>query len=98
MEWLTLNPILCVGWIIVGAIAGAAARTLLRRPDAPFIQDLILGLAGALIGGFVAGLLSLGPGTTLETQGIERVLINLVISIVGAVILLFLGNTLMRRR
>jgi len=98
MEWLTLNPILCIGWIIVGAIAGAAARTLMGRRDAPFIQDLILGLAGALIGGFVAGLLNLGPGTTADTSGPERVLINLVISIVGAVILLFLGSALMRRR
>ena len=98
MEWLTLNPILCVGWIIVGAIAGAAARTLMGRRDAPFIQDLILGLAGAAVGGFVAGLVNLGPGTTDGTQGLERVLINLVIAIVGAVILLFLGNMLMRRR
>ena len=68
------------------------------RRDAPFIQDLILGLAGAAVGGFVAGLLNLGPGTTDGTQGLERVLINLVIAIVGAVILLFLGNMLMRRR
>ena len=77
---------------------GRSRSHTVATPRCALHPGLILGLAGALIGGFVAGLLSLGPGTTLETQGIERVLINLVISIVGAVILLFLGNTLMRRR
>jgi uncharacterized membrane protein YeaQ/YmgE (transglycosylase-associated protein family) len=93
-EWLTLNPLLCIGWIIVGALAGAVARSVMRRSDAPFIQDVILGLAGAAIGGFVAGMLGLGPG---EATGIERVVINLVIAVVGAVILLFVVKTVLRR-
>jgi uncharacterized membrane protein YeaQ/YmgE (transglycosylase-associated protein family) len=95
-EWLTLNPILCIGWLIIGALAGAIARTVMSRTDAPFIQDVILGLIGAVIGGFVAGLLGLGPSAT--ATGIERVIINLVISVVGAIIVLFIGQALMGRR
>ncbi|MBE2268399.1 MAG: GlsB/YeaQ/YmgE family stress response membrane protein [Anaerolinea sp.] len=91
-EWLTLNPILCIGWIIIGAVAGAVARQLLGRKDSPFLLDVILGLVGATIGGFIAGLLGLAP-TAAET-GIERVLINLVIAIVGAIVLLFIGQLL----
>lgn len=94
MEWLTANPILCVGWIVVGAVAGALARTVMKRGDAPFIQDIILGLAGSAVGGFVAGLLGLGPDAS---GGIERVLINLVIAVVGAVIILFIGQAVLRR-
>jgi uncharacterized membrane protein YeaQ/YmgE (transglycosylase-associated protein family) len=96
-EWITLNPILCVGWIIVGAIAGGLARNILGRRDSPLVQDIILGLAGAAIGGLIAGLL-LGQDPTAGAWGIERVVINLVIAIVGAVVLLFIGQTLFGRR
>jgi uncharacterized membrane protein YeaQ/YmgE (transglycosylase-associated protein family) len=96
-EWITLNPILCVGWIIVGAIAGGLARSIMGRRDSPFIQDLILGLAGAAIGGLIAGLL-FGQDPTAGVWGIERVIINLVIAIVGAVVLLFVGQALFGRR
>jgi uncharacterized membrane protein YeaQ/YmgE (transglycosylase-associated protein family) len=94
MEWLTANPLLCIGWIIVGAIAGAIARTMMKRGDAPFIQDVILGLIGSAVGGLVAGFVGLGPGSA---GGIERVIINLVIAVVGAVIVLFIGQAVLRR-
>ncbi len=94
MEWLTLNPLICVGWLVVGALAGMVARSIMKSTDAPLIQDILLGLAGSVIGGFVAGLLGMGPG---GAGGVERVLINLVISVVGAVILLFIGKTILRR-
>lgn len=94
MEWLTLNPLICVGWLIIGAVAGAIARSLLKSTDAPLIQDIILGLAGSVIGGFVAGLLGMGPG---GAGGVERVIINLVIAVVGAVILLAISRAVLRR-
>jgi uncharacterized membrane protein YeaQ/YmgE (transglycosylase-associated protein family) len=94
MEWLTLNPLICVGWLVVGAVAGMIARSMMKSTGAPLIQDIILGLAGSVIGGFVAGLLGMGPG---GTGGIERVIINLVISVVGAVIILFIGKNVLRR-
>lgn len=95
MEFLTLNPILCVGWLIIGAVAGAIARSMMKSSSAPLVQDIILGLAGSVIGGFVAGLLGLAPSAS--AAGIERVIINLVIAIVGAVILLFIGKNILRR-
>ncbi len=55
MEFLTLNPIICIGWIIVGAIAGGLARQLMGSKDQPFINDVVLGLVGSVVGGFVAG-------------------------------------------
>ncbi len=91
-EWLTLNPILCIGWIIVGALAGGLARQLMGRKDSPFMMDVILGLIGATVGGFVAGLVGLAPNAT--SGGIERVLINFVIAVIGAIVLLFVGQIL----
>lgn len=83
-------PFICVGWIIVGAIAGAVARSLTGSRDEPLLSDLILGLVGAIVGGFVASLL----GFYRPDGGLELVLVNLVIAIVGAVILLAVGRAI----
>ncbi|MCA0457237.1 MAG: GlsB/YeaQ/YmgE family stress response membrane protein [Chloroflexi bacterium] len=94
MEFLTLNPIICVGWIIVGAIAGALARQIMRSQDQPFINDVILGLIGSVVGGFVAGLL----GFARPDGGLDRVIINLIISVIGAVIVIYIGRLVRGRR
>lgn len=82
------SPFICLGWIIVGAIAGALARQLTGAGDKPFIQDLILGILGAIVGGFIAGFL-MGPGLFAES-GLTLVLINLVVATIGAVILIMI--------
>jgi uncharacterized membrane protein YeaQ/YmgE (transglycosylase-associated protein family) len=87
-------PFICIGWLIVGAIAGALARTIMGRRDSPILMDIILGIAGAIIGGFVAGLLGVGPSPT--DSGLGLVVINLIIATVGAVILLFVGRLFTR--
>ncbi len=87
-------PFICIGWIIVGAIAGAVARQIMGSSNRPFLSDLILGLLGALVGGFVASLL----GLYKPDGGLGLVLVNLVIAIVGAVILIAIGRALMGRR
>lgn len=94
MEFLTLNPIICVGWIIVGAIAGVLARQIMGSKDAPFINDVVLGLIGSIVGGFVAGLI----GIARPDGGLDRVIINLVISVIGAVIIIYLGRMIRGRR
>ena len=94
MEFLTLNPIICIGWIIVGAIAGGLARQLMGSKDQPFINDVVLGLVGSIVGGFVAGLLGIGG----PEGGLGRVIVNLVISVIGAVIIIYIGRMIRRRR
>ena len=95
MEFLTLNPIICVGWLIVGAAAGALARQVTGSKDSPLINDIVLRLIGSVVGGFVGGLGSIGPGAS---TGIERVILNLVISIVGAAIIIVVGRAIRGRR
>jgi len=83
-------PFICIGWVIVGAIAGAAARSLMGSRDAPLLSDMILGLIGAIVGGFVAGLL----GFYKPEGGLSLVLVNLVLAIIGAVILIAIGRAI----
>jgi len=94
MEFLTLNPLICIGWIIVGAIAGTVARQIMGSKDQPFVNDVVLGLVGSIVGGFVAGLL----GIARPDGGLDRVIINLIISIVGAIILIYIGRLIRGRR
>ena len=83
-------PFLCIGWIIVGAIAGAVARSLMGSRDESFLSDMILGLVGAVVGGFIASLL----GFYRPEGGLELVLVNLVLAIIGAIILIAIGRAL----
>ena len=46
-----------IGWIILGAIAGWISSLIMHRRES-WWADIILGIVGALVGGFVWGLLT----------------------------------------
>ena len=69
-----------IGWIIIGLIAGALAKFVMPGDDpGGFIITIILGIAGALVGGFLAGLIGIGGGGIIWT---------IIIATIGAIILL----------
>jgi uncharacterized membrane protein YeaQ/YmgE (transglycosylase-associated protein family) len=44
-----------IGWIVLGLLAGAIAKAILPGPDpGGIIVTLIIGIVGALLGGFLA--------------------------------------------
>lgn len=93
IEALVAAPFICVGWVIVGAIAGDIARRLMKSPDQNVIADIILGIIGAVIGGFVAGLLDIGR----PDGGIGLVIVNLIIATVAAAALIWIKRALSGR-
>jgi len=79
-----------LGWVLFGLIIGALAKLVMPgRDPGGIIITMLLGIAGAVIGGFVGRAMGLyGPG---ETAG-------WVMSFIGAVLLLviyrlFLGRS-----
>jgi len=69
-------------WIIVGLIAGAIAKALHPGADpGGFIVTVLIGIAGAVVGGWISSLLGFG---TVDGFNIG----SLFIAILGAVILL----------
>lgn len=88
---LVASPFICIGWIIVGAIAGSLARSLMKADDQPFIADLFLGILGALVGGLIAGILGLGPSE--DSSGLGLVIANLIIATAGAALLIAVRRT-----
>jgi uncharacterized membrane protein YeaQ/YmgE (transglycosylase-associated protein family) len=78
-----------IGWIIFGLIVGLIAKLLMPgRDPGGFIVTMLLGIAGALLGGFIGRALGwYGPN-----QGAGYLM-----SIVGAIILLALYRMLFVR-
>jgi uncharacterized membrane protein YeaQ/YmgE (transglycosylase-associated protein family) len=79
-----------LGWIIFGLIVGIIAKLLMPgRDPGGFVITILLGIAGALLGGFIGRALGLyGPG---EAAGF-------LMSLLGAVLLLTLYRFLGGRR
>ena len=84
-----------IGWIIIGGIAGALAKLIMPGDDpGGIIVTILIGIAGAFIGGFLAGLIGLGGGGWIW---------SIIIATIGAIILLAIyravagGRTTARR-
>lgn len=80
-----------IAWIIFGALAGWIASLVMNtNEEQGAIANIVVGILGALIGGFVMGMLG-GDGTT----GFN--LYSLLVAIGGAIVLLGLYKTVARR-
>jgi uncharacterized membrane protein YeaQ/YmgE (transglycosylase-associated protein family) len=79
-------------WIILGLIAGVIAKLIMPGDDpGGFIITILLGIAGALAGGFIASALDLGGVSGLNIWSI-------IIAILGAILLLWIYRLVMARR
>ena len=52
-------------WIVIGAIAGWLAGTLVKGGGFGLIGDIVVGIIGAFIGGWLAGVLHINVGSGL---------------------------------
>jgi uncharacterized membrane protein YeaQ/YmgE (transglycosylase-associated protein family) len=78
-----------LGWILFGLIVGAVAKLLMPgRDPGGIIVTMLLGIAGALVGGFLGRLLGFyGPGNVA----------GFFMAVVGSVLLLFVYRKLTHR-
>jgi uncharacterized membrane protein YeaQ/YmgE (transglycosylase-associated protein family) len=79
-----------LGWIIFGLIAGLIAKAIMPgRDPGGVIITILLGIAGAVIGGFIGRTL-FGYGGANSANEISQpgFLMSLVLSVVGAIVLL----------
>ena len=52
-------------WLIIGAIAGWLAGTLLKGGGFGLFGDIVVGIVGAFIGGWLSGVLGISIGSGL---------------------------------
>jgi uncharacterized membrane protein YeaQ/YmgE (transglycosylase-associated protein family) len=79
-----------LGWIVIGALAGALARLIMPgRGPSGCIVTILLGVGGALLAGFLAHQL----GWDRNNSGA-----GFIAAVIGALIILFIHRLIVRRR
>ena len=77
-----------IGWILFGLIAGLIAKAVMPgRDPGGTIVTILLGIAGAVVGGWIGDRLFTGRGADGDISS-PGFLMSLVLSVVGAVVLL----------
>ncbi len=76
-----------IWWIVVGLIAGWAAGKIMKGKGYGVFADIVLGIVGAIVGGWVVGLLGFRSGGLIST---------ILVAILGAVILIWLARLIKR--
>jgi uncharacterized membrane protein YeaQ/YmgE (transglycosylase-associated protein family) len=80
-----------IGWIVLGLIAGAIAKAILPgKQGGGWLITLILGVVGALLGGFIgSAIFGVGLETFWDIQ-------TWIVAIVGAIIVLLIYGLVTR--
>jgi uncharacterized membrane protein YeaQ/YmgE (transglycosylase-associated protein family) len=80
-----------IAWLILGLISGFIASKLVNSEGSGCLVDIVLGVVGAMVGGFLFSSVG-GVGVT----GFN--LYSMIVSIVGAVVVLVIYHAISGRR
>ena len=80
-----------IAWIILGLIAGFIGSKIVDRTGQGILLDLVLGIVGAIVGGFIFS----AVGSTGVT-GLN--LWSMFVAVVGAIIVLWVYHAVIGRR
>ena len=80
-----------LAWIVLGLIAGFIGSKIVNHTGSGIIMDIVLGVVGALVGGF---LFSIFGATGVTGFNIY----SMIVAVVGAVVVLFIYHALVGRR
>ena len=81
-----------LSWILLGLVVGVLAKWIMPGDDpGGLVMTIVLGIAGALVGGWIATRLGIG-----SVNGFN--LVSLGIAIAGSLLLLFANRTLRGRK
>ena len=79
-----------IGWLVLGLIAGFIAGKIVNKSGAGFFLDIVLGIVGALVGGFIF--------TALGASGVTGFnLYSMIVAIIGAVVVLLIYHAIAGR-
>jgi len=80
-----------IGWLVLGLIAGFIASKIVNRTGSGILLDIVLGIVGAMVGGFISTHLGGAPVTGFS-------LYSMAIAVLGAVVVLVIYHVLIGRR
>jgi len=78
-----------LAWIVLGLVAGFIASKIVNKQGEGFLLDIVLGIVGAVVGGWLFGLLG--------ASGVSGVNVySLLVAVVGAIVVLFTYHLIRR--
>jgi len=80
-----------LAWIILGLIAGFIGSKIVNKTGEGFFLDIILGIVGAVVGGWLFSMFGAHGVTGLNVY-------SLIVAVIGAVVVLMIYHALFRRR
>jgi uncharacterized membrane protein YeaQ/YmgE (transglycosylase-associated protein family) len=78
-----------LSWIVLGLIAGFIGSKIVNKRGEGVVVDIVLGVVGAICGGWLAGFFGLGGVSGLN-------LYSLAIAIVGSIVVLVVYHAIRR--
>ncbi|MBV9824109.1 MAG: GlsB/YeaQ/YmgE family stress response membrane protein [Alphaproteobacteria bacterium] len=80
-----------LGWIVLGLISGFIASKIVNKSGEGFFLDIVLGIVGAVIGGFLF--------TAFGASGVTGFnLYSMFVAVVGAIVVLVVYHAILGRR
>jgi uncharacterized membrane protein YeaQ/YmgE (transglycosylase-associated protein family) len=79
-----------LAWIILGLVAGFIASKLVNKSGEGMFLDIILGIVGAVVGGWLFNTFGMAGVTGLN-------LYSVVVAVIGAAVLLIVYHAFLRR-
>jgi uncharacterized membrane protein YeaQ/YmgE (transglycosylase-associated protein family) len=80
-----------LAWIVLGLIAGFVASLMVNKRGSGMLLDIVLGVVGALVGGFLFNQFGAAGVTGFNIY-------SLLVAVVGAVVVLFIYHAIAGRR
>ena len=79
-----------VAWLILGLIAGFVGSKIVNKRGEGVLLDIILGIVGAIVGGWVFSLFGASGVTGLNIY-------SMIVAVIGAIVVLVIYHALFRR-
>jgi uncharacterized membrane protein YeaQ/YmgE (transglycosylase-associated protein family) len=79
-----------IAWLVLGLIAGFIGSKIVDSSGQGLFLDIVLGVVGALVGGFLFSLVGASPVTGLNIY-------SLVVSVIGAIAVLLIYHAITGR-
>jgi len=79
-----------LAWIILGLVSGFIASKIMNKSGAGIFMDIILGIVGSVVGGWLMRIIGSYGVTGLDLRSI-------IVSVLGAVVVLWVFNKINRR-
>jgi uncharacterized membrane protein YeaQ/YmgE (transglycosylase-associated protein family) len=80
-----------IAWLILGLISGFIASKIVNRTGEGVLLDIVLGILGAIVGGFLVAQFGAAGVSGLN-------LYSMVVAVIGAIVVLLIYHAVVRRR